>query len=66
MSYMKTIFFRFFVSLRVLTQNMSMESFSWVPDMEDYTKEYTDEYLYKKFDLNEEEISYIKSKIKEI
>lgn len=66
MSYMKTIFFRFFVSLRVLTQNMSMESFSWVPDMIDYTKEYTDEYLYKMFELNEEEISYIESKIKEI
>jgi hypothetical protein len=45
---------------------MSMESFAWVPDMKDYTKEYSDEYLYKKFGLNEEEIVYIESKIKEI
>lgn len=65
-TYTKTKFFRFMLGLRVLTQDINKEKFSWVPDMEDYTKEYTDKYLYKKFGLNEEEIAYIESKIKEI
>lgn len=65
-TYINTKFFRFMLGLRVMTQDVNKEKFSWVPDMENYTKEYTDEYLYKKFGLNEEEISYIESKIKEI
>lgn len=65
-SYMKTKLFRFMLRMRVISQDVTRENYNWVPDMEDYTKEYTDEYLYKTFGLNKEEIAYIESKIKEI
>ena len=63
-SYMRTKFFRFMLSLRVLTQIISKEKFSWVPDVEDYTAKWTDKELYKKYDLTTDEIAYIESKIK--
>lgn len=65
-SYMKTKFFRFMLGLRVQTQDVNKGKFSWVPDMIDYTMEYNDECLYDRFYLNEDEIKYIESKIKEI
>jgi len=64
--YMKTRFFRFMLGLRVVTQHVNKAKFSWVPDMKDYTRVWTDADLYKKFGLTSEEIAYIESKIKEI
>lgn len=65
-SYMKTKMFRFLLGLRVVTQNMSSDSFSWVPDMINYNKSWNDNELYNIFGLDSKEISYIESKIKEI
>lgn len=65
-SYMKTKFFRLMLLLRIDGQNVSRDCYSWVPDQLDYTKEYTDEELYEKYNLSQEEISYIESKIKSI
>jgi hypothetical protein len=62
--YMKTKFFRFMLGLRALTQDINKEKFNWIPDLEDYSRVWTDDDLYKKFELTEEEISYIESKIK--
>jgi site-specific DNA-methyltransferase (adenine-specific) len=65
-TYMRTKFSRFMLGLRCLTQNVSKENFAWVPDMEDYSEPWTDEELYKKFNLTRQEREYIESKIKEL
>lgn len=65
-TYMKTKYFRFMVSLRVSGQNISKDNFSWVPDIENYSKPWTDIELYAKFGLDSQEIAYIESKIKEL
>jgi len=64
--YVKTKFFRFMVSLRKTSHNLSRDVFSWVPDLQDYSTPWTDSELYKKFGLTRQEIAYIESKIKEI
>lgn len=65
-SYMKTKFFRFMLGLRAPTQDINKEKFAWVPDLEDYSRSWTDEDLYNKFGLGGDEIRYIESKIKPI
>lgn len=65
-SYVKTKFFRFMLGLRVLTQDINKEKFAWVPDLDDYSKSWTDQELYEKFGLTRQERAYIESKIKEI
>jgi site-specific DNA-methyltransferase (adenine-specific) len=62
--YMLTKFFRFMLSLRVVSQDAMRAAYSWVPDMQDYSVTYTDEFLYAHFGLTQEEVAYIKSKIR--
>jgi site-specific DNA-methyltransferase (adenine-specific) len=65
-TYMKTKFFRFLLLLRIDGQNVSRDCYAWVPDQEDYSRSYNDEYLYQKYNLSQEQIEYIESKIKTI
>jgi hypothetical protein len=65
-SYMKTKFFRFMLGIRLNTQSVSKENFAFVPDLEDYSAPWTDEELYKKFNLTRQERAYVESKIKEL
>ena len=62
-SYFKTRFCRFFMSLAVLTQNMARQSFQFVP-LQDFSHPWTDEMLYKKYGLTEDEIAFIESMIR--
>lgn len=62
-SYMKTKFFRFLVALLKPTQNISKSVFRYVPVL-DLSKEWTDDMLYKRYNLNEEEINFIESMVK--
>jgi len=62
-SYMQTKFFHFLVSLIKNTQNAMKKVYSFVP-MQDFTQEWTDEKLYKKYNLTQEEIDFIESMIK--
>ena len=62
-SYVKTMFFRFLLSLKVITQNISKDSFSFVP-LQDFSHPWTDEMLYKKYGLDENEIAFIESMIR--
>ena len=62
-SYVKTMFFRFLLSLKVITQNISKDSFGFVP-LQDFSHSWTDEMLYKKYNLTEEEIAFIESMIR--
>ena len=64
-SYMKTKFFRFMLALIKNTQNISKGVFRFVP-VQDFNESWNDEKLYKKYNLNEEEIEFINSMIKEM
>jgi site-specific DNA-methyltransferase (adenine-specific) len=62
-NYLKTKFCRFLVGTILTTQNIVKDKFQFVP-MQDFTEEWTDEKLYKKYGLTEEEIAYIESIIR--
>ena len=62
-SYMSTRFFRFMMSLIKNTQNISKSVFAFVP-VQDYSKPWTDEELYAKYGLSEDEIAFIESMIR--
>ncbi len=63
LSYMSTKLFRFLVGLIKNTQNISKGCFAFVP-IQDFSKPWNDEELYKKYNLSTEEISFIESMIK--
>jgi len=65
LAYANTKFYRFMVSLRKISQDVNREKFSWVPDLNDYSKEWTDEELYAHFELTKKEIEHIEKTIKE-
>lgn len=62
-SYIKTKFFRFMVSLKKNTQNAARNVYSFVP-IQDFSKPWTDAELYEKYGLNDEEIAFIESMIR--
>lgn len=62
-SYISTRFFRFMVSLIKNTQNISKSVYSFVP-LQDFSKPWTDEELYKKYSLTKEEIEFIEKMIR--
>ncbi len=61
--YIQTKFFRFLVLLRKNTQHASKSVYKFVP-IQDFSKVWTDEILYKKYGLNKEEIDFIESLIR--
>lgn len=61
-SYIKTKFFRFLVGMKKPTQDIKDKTFSLVP-MQDFSKPWTDEELYDKYDLGIFERQYIESMI---
>lgn len=62
-SYLKTKFVRFLLLQAVSSINLSKDKFSFVP-LEDFNEEWTDEKLYKKYELTQEEIDFIESLIR--
>jgi site-specific DNA-methyltransferase (adenine-specific) len=64
-AYLRTKFFRFLVSLRKNTQDVTQSRFKFVPIL-DMKKKWTDEKLYKEFDISEEEQRFIASIVKEM
>lgn len=63
MQYAKTMFFRFMLSTVLLTQNIAKDKFQFVP-MQDFSHPWTDEMLYRKYGLTDEEIAFIESMIR--
>ncbi len=61
--YIKTKFFRALVGIRKQTQHATRTVYKYVP-IQDFTQEWTDEKLYKKYGLSQEEINFIESMIK--
>lgn len=62
-TYIQTRFFRYLVSIKKKTQNGPRGVYQFVP-LQDFSKPWTDEELYKKYDLTQEEIDFIESMIK--
>ena len=63
MSYIKTKFFRFMVSVRKMTQDAPKDVYQFVPK-QDFSHPWTDEMLYKKYGLDKDEIAFIESMIR--
>ncbi len=62
-SYMRTRLFRFFVLFKKNTQNAAKNVYGFVP-MQDFSKSWVDEELYKMYGLTFDEIDFIESMIK--
>lgn len=62
-SYMKTKFFRALVAVNKNTQNAYAKIYVTAP-MQDFSEPWTDEKLYKKYGLTEDEIDFIESMIR--
>lgn len=62
-SYIQTKFFRFMVSLRKISQDATSKVYKYVP-LQDFSHPWTDEMLYKKYCLTEDEIAFIESMIR--
>lgn len=57
-SYYSTKFFRFLVSLRKITQDALRGNYTWVPQ-QTWDRTWSDEMLYEKYGLTQEEIDYV-------
>jgi len=62
-SYYRTRLFRFLVSLRKITQHALRSTYSWVPQ-QTWDQDWTDDILYKKYDITDDEITFINSMIR--
>lgn len=63
MSYLKTRFFRYLVSIKKKTQDNPRDVFQFVP-LQDWSRSWNDADLYKKYNLSKPQIEYIESLIK--
>ncbi|GIV04375.1 MAG: type III restriction endonuclease [Fimbriimonadales bacterium] len=61
-AYLRTRFVRFLVSLRKATQHATRDVYAFVPDLP-LDEEWTDEKLYQRYGLTEEEIAFIESQV---
>ena len=62
-SYLSTMFARFLMLQAMSSIMINKDAFQFVP-LQDFSHPWTDEMLYKKYDLNEEEIAFIESMIR--
>lgn len=62
-SYLLTKIVRFLILQTVVSQHVSREKFCFVPDLGEYDRIYTDDYLIEKWGISEEEWNYINSRI---
>ena len=62
-SYINTKFFHFMIGLKKITQHTTQKVYQFVP-IQDFSHPWTDEMLYKKYKLTEEEIAFIESMIR--
>lgn len=62
LTYLRTRFVRFLIAIKTSTQDMPPKAYSFVP-LQDFSEAWTDEKLYKKYDLKEEEFRAIEDLI---
>ena len=64
-SYINTKFFHFLLSLKKISQDTTIKCFEYIP-LQDFNELiYSDELLFKKYDLSETEINLIKNTVRE-
>lgn len=61
---MRTRFVRFLVSLRKITQNITRDSYRFVPQLP-MNRSWTDEDLYERYGITSDQIAFIESLIAE-
>lgn len=64
LTFLKSSFCRYFIGLRKLTQHLSKECWTWVPQV-DFNKNWSDEELFNYFSLTKKEQDHIIKKVKE-
>jgi site-specific DNA-methyltransferase (adenine-specific) len=64
-TYVRTRFFRFLISLRKITQHATRSTYMWVPQ-QSWDRTWTDEELYAKYGITPEEQEYIVSIVREM
>lgn len=64
-SYIKTRFFRFMVSLRKITQDATAKVYEFVPNLT-MDRAWSDHDLYERYGLDNEDVNFIESQIKEM
>lgn len=64
-SYLRTRFLRFLVSLRKVSQDALRGVYTWVP-VQTWDRTWTDEELYARYDITEEEQAFIAERIREM
>jgi site-specific DNA-methyltransferase (adenine-specific) len=62
-SYIKTKFFHFLLGLKKITQHTTANTYQFIP-LQDFSEPWTDEKLYKKYGLTEDEVAFIESMIR--
>lgn len=65
-SYILTKTVRFLLLQTVVSQNITRKNYCFIPELENYTRFYSDDYLRKLWNINDDEWNLIKSKIGEI
>ena len=63
MSYVNTKFFHFCLTMKKNTQHTTRETYEFVP-IQDFTQSWTDEKLYAKYGLTEDEIAFIEKMVR--
>lgn len=63
LAYMQTRFFRFLMSLLMYSHGITKDTYTFIPILDMKTR-WTDEKLYKRYRLTQDEISYIESRIR--
>lgn len=62
-AYMKTLFFRFLVAQCMYSHHITKEAYRLVP-IQDFSQSWTDEKLYAKYGITDEEIKFIESMVR--
>lgn len=65
-SYLLTKIFRFLLLQAVVSQNVTRERFMFIPHLEIYDAEYSDDILRERWNISDDEWNFIDSKIKDI
>lgn len=60
--YISTKFFHFLLGLKKITQHTTSKTYSFIP-VQDFTTVWTDEKLYRKYGLTDDEINFIESSV---
>lgn len=63
--YMCSVFFRFLVSIRKITQDNKADVFAFVPDVE-MDRSWSDTLLFKRYGISSDEVSFMRSIIREM